>query len=315
MAVVNRDTYHTFCRDHAAQLPVFYQDWYLDAVCNDGTWGAAIVEDGDQVVGVWPWFRKKRFGFTYLAMPLFTKFMGPWIVPGIADHRQQLRWIQELAGQLPKVDCIKADCHYQFANWLPLYWQGFRQTTRYSYQLDLTRDLGELRKGLNRNMRRNIKNAASLVRVSALDDPELFYRINTLSFERQGLRIPYSFADFKRHDAALRQKGARHMYLAQDDQGNIHSVAYLIRDQQSAYYHLSGDDPDYRDSGSGILMIWEGIRYAREELGVPTFDFEGSMMKAVGAIRRQFGAIPVPYSRLWRYDSRLYAIIDRLRQG
>lgn len=313
MAADNRETYHAFCRDHAAQLPVFYQDWYLDAVCKDGTWGAAMVEDGDQVVGIWPWFRKKRFGFTYLAMPLFTKFMGPWIVPGTGDHRQQLRWIQELAGQLPKVDCIKADCHYQFANWLPLYWQGFRQTTRYSYQLDLTRDLGELRKGLNRNMRRNIKNAASLVTVSGLDDPELFYRINTLSFERQDLRIPYSFADFLRHDAALRQKGGRHMYVARDEQGNVHSVAYLIWDRQSVYYHLSGDDPDYRDSGSGILMIWEAIRYAKEELQLPVFDFEGSMMKAVGAIRRQFGATPVPYSRIWKYDSRLYALIDRLR--
>ncbi len=314
MAADNRETYHAFCSNHAGHLPLFYQDWYLDAVCGEGTWGAAMVKDGEQVVGIWPWFQKKRFGFSYLAMPLFTKFMGPWIVPGTGDHRQQLRWIQELAGQLPKVDGIKADCHYQFNNWLPLYWQGFRQTTRYSYQLDLTLPLDDLHSGLNRNMRRNIKNAAKVLEIEAIEDPAFFYRMNSLSFQRQRIRPPYSFTDFQRHDAALRQNGVRHMYLARDEQGNVHSVAYLIWDRQSVYYHLSGDDPEYRDSGSGILMIWEAIRYGKEVLGLPTFDFEGSMMKKVGAIRRQFGATPVPYSRIWRYNSRLYALIDYLRR-
>lgn len=315
MAVANRDTYRTFCSDHAGVLPVFYHDWYLDAVCGHDKWDTALVKKDNQVVGIWPWFKKKRFGFTYLAMPLFTKFMGPWIFPGAGDHRQRLRWTQQLSEQLPKVDCIKADCHYQFANWLPLYWQGFRQTTRYSYQLDLSRELDDLYKGLNRNMRRNIKNASKELEVRPFDDPELFYRINSLSFRRQGLATPYSLADFQRHDAALRQKEARHMYLAQDSGGNVHSVAYLIWDQQSVYYHLSGDDPAHRNSGSGMLLIWEGIRYAKEDLGLATFDFEGSMMKAVGAIRRQFGAKPLPYSRIWRYDSRLYAMLDQIRNS
>jgi len=315
MATANCDLYRSFCTEHADKLPLFYQPWYLDAVCADGEWGAATVEEGNQVVGIWPWFQKKQFGFTYLAMPLFTKFMGPWILPDMGDHRKQLRWVRQLSEQLPKVDCIKADCHYQFNNWLPLYWQGFRQTTRYSYQLDLMRDLDDLHRDLNRNMRRNIKRASTELEVHSFDDPDLFYQINALSFNRQGLSTPYSLKEFKRHDTALRQKEAREMFLARDSSGNIHSVAYLIWDSQSVFYHLSGDDPAYRDSGSGIYMIWEGIRYAKEKLEARTFDFEGSMMKEVGSIRRQFGARPIPYSRIWKYHSRLYALIDRIKQA
>lgn len=306
--------YRNFCALHRADLPVFFQDWYLDAVCTDGEWGVATVRYRGEIVGVWPWFRKAKWGFRYLTLPPFTKYLGPWILPTYSDHRWRLRWTEELVRQLPRVHAIKTNCSYQFSNWLPLYWAGFQQTTRYSYQLNLQSGLDTLYAGVNRNIRRNIKSAQQLLRIKRCDDPALFYRINALSFRRQGISPPYSYGQFLQHYESIVANQAGYFYQATDAQKNVHSVACVIRDQQRAYYHLSGDDPELRNSGSGILMVWEGIRWATEEEQLPIFDFEGSMIRSVGAIRRQFGASPIPYSQVWRYDSRLFALIDYLRK-
>jgi hypothetical protein len=135
-----------------------------------------------------------------------------------------------------------------------------------------------------------------------------------MSFDRQGLPMPYSGAQFARHDAALAANGARQLFFAVDAQERIHSAAYLIWDKQAAYYHLSGDDPALRESGAGILLIWEAIRYASEVLGLACFDFEGSMLPAVERIRVQFGAVQTPYFFVWKYGSRTFELLEKLKR-
>ncbi|NRB64268.1 MAG: GNAT family N-acetyltransferase [Saprospiraceae bacterium] len=313
MDAKNQQRYRSFCQQNHDDLPLFMMDWYLDAVCTDGYWGASFSSEQEQPIGAWPWFMKKRFGFQYLAMPLFTKFLGPWIHPHLSDPRKRITITTELEKQLPKVDCIKTDCHYQFKNWLPLYWNNYQQTTRYSYQIDLNQSIEDIFSGINRNIRRNIRTAEKKVDIHTLDDPELFFSINTLSFKRQGISPPYSLNQFLLHDKALQKHDKRKMFIAVDQNNRTHSVAYLIWDNHTAYYHLSGDDPALRDSGSGILMIWHAIQFAHQNLDVSTFDFEGSMMKEVGHIRRQFGASSIPYSRIWKYHSKWYKYIDQFK--
>ena len=86
---------------------------------------------------------------------------------------------------------------------------------------------------------------------------EQFYRVNKLSFDRQGLPAPYSLAQFARLDAALAAQRARQLFFAVDAQGRVHSVAYLIWDTTTAYFLLAGDDPALRASGAGMLLVWE----------------------------------------------------------
>ena len=125
--------------------------------------------------------------------------------------------------------------------------------------------------------------------------------------------MPYSWAQFARHDAALAAHGARQLFFAVDAQHRIHSAAYLIWDQQAAYYHLAGDDPALRESGAGILLVWAAICYASEVLGLACFDFEGSMLPAVERIRVQFGAEQTPYSFVWKYNSRLFELLEKVK--
>ncbi len=295
-----QERYRHFANE-SAELPLCFQPWYLDAVADGGLWDVALVEEKGHIRAVWPYFLKKKYGLPYITMPLFTKWMGPWLVPSTPYHRltEQHRWIEALYKQLPRVVKMTVDCHPDSQNWLPLYWAGLRQTTRYTYVLDL-KDPEQLQTGLNRNVQRNIRKARHAIAVSGEGSIQEFYEINRMSFQRQGIPLPYTFEQMHRHLESLQQRQAVQLFFARNAKGRLCSVAALTWDNRRAYYHLSGDDPLFRDSGSGILLIWEALQYAVEALKVPIFDFEGSMIPSVEAVRRSFGAVQQPYFRLWK---------------
>jgi hypothetical protein len=305
--------YRAFC--HAApDVPVFAQAWYLDACSAGGDWDVVLARDGGRVVAALPFFYKQKGPFRYATMPPFVKWLGPYLLPefrGVLKKEHEL--MQELIRQLPAFAAFKQNLYPTVTNWLPLYWQKFRQTTYYTYRLHNLQNLGQVEAGFNRNIRRNIQKAREQVRVVHNLAPKQFYEVNHMSFNRQGLAMPYSWAQFERHDAALVANNGRQLFFAVDAQERIHSAAYLIWDKQAAYYHLSGDDPALRDSGAGILLIWEAIRYASEVLGLPCFDFEGSMLPAVERIRVQFGAVQTPYFFVWKYNSRAFELLEKLK--
>jgi Acetyltransferase (GNAT) domain len=302
--------YQQFCQSEPG-LPIFFQDWYLDAVCQEGEWGVEMVEEGGQVKGIWTYFMKQKMGFRYVTMPNFVKFMGPYL-PGNPSISEQHQILAKLLAQIPPVASIKQDFHYSITNWLPLYWQNFQQTTRYTYLLDVS-DLQKVLDGVNRNMRRNIKKASEQIKIEHWDDPERFYLVNKKSFDRQNIPIPYTLAQFLRHDAALNVQQRRKLFFAVDQRGQLHSASYVIWDDQVAYYHLAGDDPQFRQHGAGILLIWEAIQFLHNELGVNTLDFEGSMIKNVEAIRRQFGAIQTPYFSVSKNFSKTFNFLEKVR--
>ncbi|GAA3963887.1 GNAT family N-acetyltransferase [Hymenobacter antarcticus] len=307
------DQYRDFCRT-APDVPIFAQPWYLDACAEGGAWDVVLAHDNGRVVGALPFFHKKKGPFRYVTMPPFVKMLGPYLLPefrGLLKKEHGL--LEELIGQLPAFAAFKQNFYPTATNWLPFYWQGFRQTTYYTYRLNGLHQLAQLEAGINRNLRRNIQKARQQVRVVHNLPPEEFYRLNKRSFDRQGLAMPYSWAQFARHDAALAAHGARQYFFAVDAQNRVHSAAYLIWDQQAAYYHLSGDDPALRESGAGILLVWEAIRYASEVLGLACFDFEGSMLPAVERIRVQFGAVQTPYFFVWKYNSRAFELLEKLK--
>ncbi len=306
--------YRQFCRQ-VPDLPVFAQAWYLDSLCDEGEWGAAVVHQGGRAVAAMPYFLRRKGPFRYLTMPHFCKHLGPYLHPEYRGLKFEHKFYPALIEQLPAVHAVKQEFHPSATNWLPFYWKGYRQTTRYTYQLGLSPGLETVYEGFNRNVRRNIRKAEKELIIRQDMSPQDFFRINQLSFARQGLSTPYSRELFLRHDAALAEHQARRIFRAEDARGRIHSAAYLIWDGQASYYHLSGDDPELRSSGAGMLLVWEAIRYTHDVLRLPTFDFEGSMMPNVEAIRRQFGGRQAPYFRVWKYYSGAYRVLDGLRNG
>jgi hypothetical protein len=296
-----REVYRRFCAEAPPDFPVFMQHWYLDAVCGPDAWHAVAVQKGDATVAVWPFFLKKKGPWRYVAMPMLGKFMGPYLAPAYRSLDHQTRLMDQLLAQLPPdLVAFQQDFYYGITNWLPLYWQGFRQTTRYSYALSLLPDETAVWQGISRNYQRKIEKADAQLQLR-IDLPiGDVYRMVMQSFERQGLAAPLPLEFCERLHAALRTRRACVTLAAVDAQGRIHSAALVAYDAESAYYLLGGDDPALRQSQSGAWLTWQAIRYAKNTLELPIFDFEGSMIRAIEMTRREFGAYQRPYFRVRR---------------
>lgn len=310
-----RSRYTVFC-ENAADLPVFFQPWYLDAVCND-SWEVVMIEKNNQILAVLPYFLKSKWQQQYVAMPPLCKMLGPYILQEFRNTKNEIEFYKKLITALPpNLKGFEQDCNYTFQNWLPFFWVGFRQTTRYSYQLNIN-DLAVTYQNFYPDFKnQKIPKAATATQIQIIQAHEnsgdllaVFFDIHHKSFVRQNLPEPFSFSFLKNLDAALSKNQARAIFFAKDRSNNtIHSVAYLIWDKTTAWYLLAGDDPELRQSGAGILVAWEAMRFTRNQLNINQFDFAGSMIPSVERVRRQFGATPKPYFRiakewspLWRW--------------
>lgn len=313
--MTNKTKYQQFCQQEQ-EIPIFARPWHLDAACQSTleNWDVVLVEKAGKIVASFPYASKKSGPFQVSTMPLLTKFLGPYLSKDFRKQKQAYKILKELIDQLPPFALFNQNFFYNFTDWLPFYWKGFQQTTQYSYLLDDLSDLEKVYAGFSADYRNNkIKKAKESVRVVMDRSVEDYYKVEAMSFNRQGLTFPFSLEYFKNYDAVLEEHQARKMFFAIDKDDQIHSVLYLLIDHDRAYYHMAGDDPNLRSSGAGVLLVWKAIQYTKNELGLNVFDFEGSTIKAIERVRRQFGAKQIPYFNLTKYGSKVYRMLRLLR--
>jgi len=311
----NKTLYQRFCEEEK-EIPVFVKPWYLDAVCQskNESWEILLVLENEKIIASLPYCLKRKNGFQYSVLPPLTKYLGPYIIIEKRSSKNTHKICNAFIDQFPKPALFQQNFHYNFTDWLPFYWAGFEQTTRYSYVLEGLQDLDQVYNNFSSDYRNNkIRKAEKAIKVVSNLSVEAFFEVVMMSFQRQGLPLPFSLDFFKEYDAAMVENNSRKLFFAVDNQNRIHSVVYLLFDHDRAYYHLAGDNPDLRRSGASILLVWEAIKYTRNELGLNIFDFEGSMIKPIERVRRQFGAIQKPYFEIKKYNSLLFKILEWLK--
>ncbi|HEV2608642.1 MAG TPA: GNAT family N-acetyltransferase [Noviherbaspirillum sp.] len=301
-----KEKYRMLCKEETS-IPVFSRDWWLDATAGVKAWDVALVEKGGHIVAALPYSWRRRFGLKLVGQPALTPALGPWFAPfkgsNAAMLRMQKECMETLILQLPRFDHFSQSWNHRIRNWLPFYWEGFNQTTRYTYTIPLRSGLDVLAE-FSSNMRNKVRKAQKLVTV--IDDcpVEVFFELNRKTFSRQRLAVPYSLAYVKRIDAALAARDKRKIFAAVDETGRFHSALYLIWDDETGYVHMVGEDPDLRQSGAGILLIHEAIQFCIRA-GLKMFDFVGSMIKGVEIVRRSCGGTQTAYFHITKTRSRL----------
>lgn len=282
----------------------FQQAWWLEAVAQN-SWDEVRVEVDGELRARLPFVVQKRRGLTVLTMPPLTQTLGPWWLESEGKSATRLAREKELMSalieQLPEHDYFSQSFHYSVTNALPFYWAGFDIHVRYTYifeQLDLDTIWAEFQK----NIRSHIRKAEKQVEVRDDLGIDAFIEVNTLTFERQGLTLPYSHDLVYRIEEACVQQEARRIFFAQDAQGRVHAAVYLVWDEAAAYILMSGGDPELRSSGATSLLIWRAIQFAAEV--TRSFDFEGSMLEPVERRNRAFGAQQTPYLQVKRMNKR-----------
>jgi hypothetical protein len=210
---------------------------------------------------------------------------------------EQKKLFNDLIDQLPKWDFLQLNFNHRLTNWLPFYWRGFKQTTRYTYILSDIADMGQVWRGLQADLRTQIRNAERRVSVRTDLPVEKLLDLVELTFSRQGRKLPFQRELVRRVDEACVGRNSRRMFFAEDADGRLHAALYLVMDADYAYYLLGGADPQLRNSGAQNLLCWEAIKFA-SKMNLK-FDFEGSMIESIERVFRGFGAVQVPYLQVY----------------
>ncbi|MFK7808115.1 MAG: GNAT family N-acetyltransferase [Saprospiraceae bacterium] len=310
--MTNKQKHQSFCQSES--LPVFIRPWYLDLCCGAENWDVVLVENKSTVLGVLPYHIKKKGPFEMIAMPWLVKMMGPYCAASVWESGKYRKVLTELIEGLPTIAAFQQSFHYQITDWLPFYWKQFQQSTAYSYVLEDLSDLEKVYSNIKSTYRNNkIKKAEQIVQVRSDLSIKDFYDVQKMTFDRQGKDFVIPFSFMEKFDGVVVQNKAGQKFFAVDEQGQVHAVAYLIWDDHTAYHLLEGGNPELRNSGANILLIWETIKYAKEVLGLNRYDFQGSMIPGVEQVRRSFGAKPIPYFQISKEYSTIYKVLKTLR--
>ncbi len=215
----------------------------------------------------------------------------------------QKELITELIEKLPPHDSFHHRLHHSITNWLPFYWKGFNQTTRYTYVIEDLSNPDTVWDGMARDIRNRIRKAEkSGIRVVETDDIETFIDLNEMTFTRQGMPLPYSRDFVRRLNSACAQRNARKIYITYGPDGQPHTGWYCVYDNHTMYSVLGGGDPELRNSGAQTLAIWESIKSASKVC--KSYDFLGSMIEPIEKFVHDFGAVQKPYFEISKNNSR-----------
>ena len=267
-----------------------------------------LVSRNDNIVAALPYYHQKsKLGIRSIAIPKLTQHNGIWLkYEGL--NRQKIEFendiYEELIGRLEElgIDYYKQSFAPDFNNWQPFYWHGFKQQTYYTYILNCHVSYEEVIANMSKDLRRNILEAKETAELFELTDISLFYKLNCMTFERQGKKNPHSFELVKRLYEACSANNACKVMAAKDPDGNVHCAGFYILDDGCVYEIMLGTDPVYRKYNYKSYMTAEMIRYAFDTNR--NFDFEGSMLKGVSDYYRRFNADLVPYFQVRKLMSR-----------
>jgi hypothetical protein len=296
---------------HLCGHSLFASEWWLEALC-PREWDAVTVKKGGRLQARLPYRIRRTPAGPVIGMPTLTQTLGPaFFIESDKQSKRLSRYKDlstQLINQLPPFDSFRQNFHYSIENWLPWYWAGFRQTTRYTYVLEDLTDQGQIWGGFDHRIRKAIRKAEKVVAVTTTEDFEAFWQLNKQIFSRQGLSQPYSKEVVRRLDRVCAERGQRKIFIAHDKDKRAHAAVYLVWDERSAYYLMGGSDPHYRNSGAQSLLMWEAIQFAATV--TERFDFEGSMIEPVERFFRAFGGTPMSYHCVWKTSprARLYQI-------
>lgn len=314
--MTDKDKYRLLCHTEPS-IPLFSRDWWLDIVCGKDKWDVLWIEQKGQVQATLPLYVPYK---GVVSMPPLTQTMGPWFAPVSGDTKyaselgQRQKLCKTFIDKLKIYSHFLQNFHYDITDWLPFYWEGYRQSTRYTYILEgleklkspVENESSEIWGNMSSHTRRNIikakeKRGITVRKGIPADD---FQRIYAKTFERQGKSHAPHIQLLASLIHACRERGQGNLWGGYDADGNLHATAFIAWQESSAYYIAGGGDPAYRDSGAHSLIMWEAIRFVADKS--KQFDFEGSMIPGVERFFREFGARQIPYFTIFRGNFSLF---------
>lgn len=268
---------------------IFNKSYWLNAVSSD--FKILIAEENGKILGgiALPSVMGK-----FYRNPKLTPQLGILIGSGNSDEKYSTRVSKEieisnaLIKSLPKFKQFNYNFSYDFNNFLPFIWEGYNVTTNYTYVIDDLSDIdktySEFQYDTKYIIKKAIKNGVSITSEYGIKE---FYEVNRKTFTRQNMEMPYDLDFLLKLDNVLENNSNRKILFALNSNKEIIAASYFLYDKECTYYLMGGADPEQRKTGAQALLLWEGIKFASTVS--KKFDFEGSMIKGVERVFREFG--------------------------
>lgn len=310
----NKAIYRQFCKINS-EIPLFLQPWWLDAVTTQGNWDVLIHYKNNRIAGVWVYFIMRKWGFNLIIQPQLTQMSGIWINHAVRPTNQdafnfEKDVIAELSELLKQIDFSYFDQNMlpSLQNWLPLYWNGFKQTTRYTYRINDLTNLPAIEQSFRPSKRAHIRKAQKQLHVDFGMEAETFYDLVEKDFRQRNRKMHYSLTFFMTlYNAVIATESG--VIISINDNENIpHAAIFLVWDKNVCYNLISMIHPEKRSSGASSLAFYEAIRFASTKSAI--FDFEGSMNRQIEQSFRELGGIQTPYFRIMKKRSAVFTTIQ-----
>ena len=290
--------------EESPQGDVFCYSWWLDTItkskfkiiaifnCNEIQAGIPLAFDADGKINEPP--------LTRTLGPLYKK------MENISGHRKIIlhrKWLNLLLEKIELEDVVQFCTHQNFVDWLPFRWKGFKQMTRYTYIVhNKGKTEEDLWEGLIKNRKRDIlKSRKNNLHVEISDDFNLFYKLEELTYERQGLKFNITFDNLKQLDQEITKRDKRRIFITYDDNNHPHAGVYVVFNHKSSYNLLSGSNPKTNQMGGHTLAMWEALNYFRTRTDYSNFG--GSDIERIEKYLRGFGGKLTPYFHIYAEKS------------
>ena len=316
-----KETYNELCGAEGCDVPLFLQYWWMDTVCCGKEWDVALVYDNQgQVIGAMPYLIASRMGMRYVLQPQLTQYNGPWYhYPEGMDESRRLSFERMVADQLlAQLDKLHLAYYQQnfspaVTDWLPFYWQGYSQTTRYTYRIDDISNMDQVFARFDSHYRqKKILQAEKQLTADTDISPECFADYHAAYWKQRGASDLLTKEFIVRVCWAAIERGQGVIMAARDHEGTLQGARFVVWDSHSAYSLLSALNYGQHPNGTSAYLFWQLLQYLQGK--TRAFDFEGSMDKNIEQSYRLYGASQHPYFQISKCRNPLFGLLLRLKR-
>lgn len=287
-------TYDLLARRHGTLFNT--TEWL--ALFGDQMQALGIFDNGDNLIGGCALYQERRWGLKIIRRAPFTPTCGPFLeikaknpVAILEARRAALDCLANyLEEEAPALCMLPLDRNIPEA--LPFFWRGYKVVPNYTYLLDLNVPLDRILKSMSPTRRNDMTKAArDGLTVRQVTDFKRLRDLVLATFNRKRKSVDrhcleailFTFAHSTNSFAFSTYQGDEEI-----------AACFVVHDSETAYYLLGGYSEDHRHHGAGALAMFEAIKHA-QNIGLKTFDFEGSVIPVIERYFRGFGGQLTPY--------------------
>ena len=270
------------CIDQSLNGVVYGKSYYLNNMSPD--WDALILGNYEAVMPV-TW--RKKWQIKYLAQPAFTQQLGIFYKKEISLFTLQI-FLEELKNRFALID-INLNYGNSFFADLP---------KRCNLVLDLNASFDEIKKDFRKDLiTRAVKNK---LEYNISDEYKLAIKFFKENYnEIKGVQ-PQDYTQLGKLCKQLLQKNLLIVPVVKSADGQLRSIALMVRDEKRIYYILGASSAKGKRVDANAFLLYETIRrFCDTKL---LFDFEGSDIPQIKSFFKKFNPVEQPYP-IYEYNN------------